>query len=382
MRVAGVVGIVLLVASGVAVAGGILPASDALAVWERAWPVLLFVAAMSVVAALAAAAGVFTAAGGVIARWGRGRAWMLWLLVAAAALVCTVFLSLDTTAVLLTPVVAATARRARLPAAPFLLTTVWMANAGSLLLPVSNLTNLLAQHTLGGITPGAFAAMMAGPAAAGAFLPLAVVALAHRTDLAAHYRIAPRHAASDDPVLFRAAVIVVAVLIPLLVSGLPVWMPASAAAATLTVVFLARRRAVVRPGLVPWRLLLFAGGLLLAVAVVQRLGAGAMLGAVAGGGQTPLDLLRVAAAGGLGANAVNNLPSYLALESFAGTPARVAALLIGVNAGALITPWASLATLLWHRQIAGDRLGIPWRRYMLLGCVTAPATVVAAVLML
>lgn len=382
MRVAGIVGAVLLAAGAVAVALGILPAAGALAVWNRAWPVLLFVAAMSVVAALAAAAGVFTVVGGVIAGWGRGRAWMLWLWLAAAALVCTVFLSLDTTAVLLTPVVAATVRRARLDPAPFLITTVWMANAGSLLLPVSNLTNLLAQHALGGISPSAFAAMMAGPAAAGAIVPLAVAGVAHRATLAARYRVAVPGLGPEDPALFRTAAIVVAVLIPLLVSGLPVWLPACAAAATLSGVFLARRRAVVRIGIVPWRLLLFAGGLLLAVAALQEVGMPALLGAAAGTGHGTLELLHVAAVGGAGANAVNNLPAYLALEPVAGTPARIAALLIGVNAGALITPWASLATLLWHRQAAGDGIRIPWARYTLLGCVAAPLTVIAAVLLL
>lgn len=40
-----------------------------------------------------------------MARWGRGRAWMLWILVCALCVVATVFFSLDTTAVLVTPVV-------------------------------------------------------------------------------------------------------------------------------------------------------------------------------------------------------------------------------------------------------------------------------------
>jgi arsenical pump membrane protein len=67
---------------------------------------------------------------------------------------------------------------------------------------------------------------------------------------------------------------------------------------------------------------------------------------VAGDGDDPLSLLQLAFAGLVGANAIDNLPAYLALEPVAASPARIAALLIGVNVGALITPWASLAVLL------------------------------------
>jgi len=53
--------------------------------------------------------------------------------------------------------------------------------------------------------------------------------------------------------------------------------------------------------------------------------------------------------------------------------------LIGVNAGCLITPWASLATLLWHNRLKALEVEISWGRYAALGLVVAPLTVVAAV---
>ena len=46
----------------------------------------------------------FDVAGHWVAHAGRHRAWALWLLFALLAVGCTVVLSLDTTAVLLTPV--------------------------------------------------------------------------------------------------------------------------------------------------------------------------------------------------------------------------------------------------------------------------------------
>ena len=143
-----VIGGILLVVGGVAVAVGILPAPDALAVADRVWPILLFVVAITIVAELAAVAGVFDVAADFLARLARGRTWLLWLLVVILAVVVTSFLSLDTTAVLLTPVVVAVARAHRLDALPFAFTTVWLANTASLVLPVSNLTNLLAVERL------------------------------------------------------------------------------------------------------------------------------------------------------------------------------------------------------------------------------------------
>ena len=59
----------------------------------------------------------------------------MWLLFVALAVACTVFLSLDTTAVLLTPVGLAVAAQLGLSPVPFALTTLWLANTASLLLP-------------------------------------------------------------------------------------------------------------------------------------------------------------------------------------------------------------------------------------------------------
>nr|WP_275433374.1 ArsB/NhaD family transporter [Corynebacterium imitans] len=50
-------------------------------------------------------------------------------------------------------------------------------------------------------------------------------------------------------------------------------------------------------------------------------------------------------------------------------------LLVGVNFGPLITPWASLATLLWHSQLERAGIQIPWRVFIAFGCVLAPLAV-------
>ena len=89
-------------------------------------------------------AGLFDALAARIARSARGSARRLLALVFAAAAAVTAVLGLDATVVLLTPAAFAAARRARLDARPSLYACTHLANTASVLLPVSNLTNLLA----------------------------------------------------------------------------------------------------------------------------------------------------------------------------------------------------------------------------------------------
>jgi arsenical pump membrane protein len=376
-----ILGAGLLVVGVVALITGLLPAEDALAVADRVWPILLFAVAITVVAELAAEAGVFTALAERLARLGLGRAWLLWLLVVVLSVASTIFLSLDTTAVLLTPVVVLVARHHGLPPLPFALTTVWLANTASLLLPVSNLTNLLALDALGDPDPGTFAALMFAPAVVAIVVPCVAIAVVARRALGSRYLAAPIDPVADR-ILFWLAAGVLVVLLPLLVSGMPVWLPATVAAVVLTVAFAVRRPTVLRVGLVPWQIVVFASGLFLVVEAAHSVGLTNVLSRVAGSGDDPLSLLQLAFAGLVGANAIDNLPAYLALEPAAASPARIAALLVGVNAGPLITPWASLAVLLWHRRLVALGVELRWSRYMLLGLVVAPITVALATLAL
>jgi arsenical pump membrane protein len=281
--------------------------------------------------------------------------------------------------VLLTPVVVAVARAHRLDPVPFAFVTVVLANTASLVLPVSNLTNLLAADAIGGHDPLPFLALV-GPSAVVAIgvsvLVLAVVfvpRLPRRFPDAAPPRIA-------DRALLITAAVTVMVLLPLLVSGAPPWIPASAAAVVLVGVYVWRAPETLRPNLVPWPLVVFAAGLFLVVGAAEAVGSGIVVNAIARQGNDLPALWQLAGAGALAANVVNNLPAYLALESVAETPQRLAALLIGVNAGPLLTPWASLATLLWHDRLRAQGVEVSWRRFVLLGAVTAPLVVLTAVL--
>ncbi|MET3903610.1 SLC13 family permease [Paenarthrobacter sp. 4246] len=385
MRLA-IIGLVLLVAGGVTVATGVLPWQEVAVLVDRVAPILGFVVAMTVVTELVSEAGTFQWIARRLRRWGRGSGVLLWLLMALLAVLSTVFLSLDTTAVLLTPVVVTVARQAGLPVLPSALTTVWLANTASLLLPISNLTNLLAQHNLGNISPAQFAQLMWAPSLAAILVPLAFIAVVFRRDLRKTYaldsalpaQVPPATQVTDTPLLVVSAAVLV-LLLPALVSGVAIWIPATTAAVILVGMFAFRRPRVLTVTLIPWSLLLFTCGLFLAVEATQYLGASVLLGQVAGQGTGFVELLRLAMTGALGSNVVNNLPAYLVAEPLAGSPERMAALLVGVNAGPLITPWASLATLLWHDRLMRMNVLITWKGYAVSGLIVAPLTILAAV---
>ncbi len=377
-----VIGGALLVVGAVCVALGLLPLSDLAELADRVVPVLAFVLGLTVVAELAADAGVFDRLADLAARVGGGRTIGLWAAVVVLAVVCTVFLSIDTTAVLLTPIVITLARRVGLPPMPFALTTVWLANTASLLLPVSNLTNLLAVDRIGLDGPIPFAGLMVWAALAGVVVPCAVLLVVFRGRLFGRYTpVSVRQA--TDPVFFWSASAVLVALVIALTAGVTVWIAAVAAAVVLVAVAAFRAPSELRISRVPWSTLLFAAGLFIVVETLHTTGlTDPIVNALPGGTGTG-PLLALGGAGALAANAIDNLPAYLVLEPAAGHEAlRYAALLVGVNAGCLITPWASLATLLWHARLSSEGVHLSWGKYMALGCVVAPLTVVAGVLAL
>jgi len=364
----------------VCIVTGILPPADAGALGARIAPVLGFVIAITVVAELARDAAVFDVVAQRLARWGHGRVILLWLSVVVLAVISTVFLSLDTTAVIVTPVVVVLAQSVGIPPLPFALVTVWLANTASLALPVSNLTNLLAARSIGD-DPLAFLALSWAPTLVGVLVPVVILTLRHRRTIFGAYRV-PTGGGPSDRVLFWAASGILLLLMPLLALTHDVWIPATVAALVLIVVFGIRRRHVLRLSLVPWQAIGLAAALFVVVETAHANGILDFLSVLATSGHAPAELLRLSAAGALAANGVNNLPAYLILEPTAGDPVALMALLIGVNLGPLITPWASLATLLWHHRVVSLGVEIRWGSLMLWGAIVAVPTVLVATLVL
>jgi len=379
---------VLLWAAPVAVAAllvvtGALPRADAGELAARVGPVLVFVAALTVVAELCGAVGLFDVATDAAARSAGGRRWVLWLLLVGIAVVSTVLLSLDTTAVLLTPLAITLTRRTRTSPLLLVLTVVALANTASLLLPVSNLTNLLADHRFGRLGVG-YLGLMWVPALAAVVVTVAVLAVRGRRVLRGRYVPGPRYVPPDRALLLVTAG-TTGVMAAGFVVGLPVWAVAAGAAVVLLGAFAVRRRSL--PGrardLLPWRMLLVVAALFVAVETLHVRGLGDALADVAPGGSSTGALLGVAGLSAAAANVLNNLPAYLVLEPVAGDdPLRLAAVLIGTGVGPLLTPWASLATVLWWQRCRQGLAHVPVRAFLVQGLWLAPCCVGAAVLAL
>ena len=138
--------------------------------------------AVTVLAELAESAEVFEQAADRLSRAAAEVSPRLFIMVCGIGAITTILLSLDTTAVLLTPVVLTLAARLKLPPLPFAMTAVWLANTASLLLPISNLTNLLAADKLG-MSATAYADKMLLPASVAIVATVLVLRVRFRREL-------------------------------------------------------------------------------------------------------------------------------------------------------------------------------------------------------
>lgn len=305
-------------------------------------PAIAFLLLAVPVALLLDRAGFFAA---VAARFdaGRGLVPALWVLAAATTIVC----NLDAAVVLLTPLYVRIAVRRDLDPVMVGAIPAVLASLASSVLPVSNLTNLIAAERLG-LDAADFLRHLLVPS---------IVAITVGGVL--HHRLVARHPSGvivDEPVDRRALSIGAPVVVFLLLGftvgdrmGIPAW---SVAGAALVVLIAATRT-------VPWR--------------DVPVGAAALaggLGVVAAGAAPHLPIDRLLAIDGpagaaatvgvfaLGANSVNNLPALLvSLPALDGRPDRVWDVLLGVNLGPTLWVTGALSTLLW--QATMHRLGHP-----------------------
>ena len=348
-------------------------------------PVVLFLAAILVVAETCAAEGLFAAVGDAVRRAGRGDPHRVLLVTFLAASLITAALSLDATVVLLTPVVAAAVAGSR-SERPVVHACVRLANSASLLLPVSNLTNLLALPDVDLSFLGWFLAM-----APVWVVVIAVEYVGVRVYFAGDLRSpAPRPEGEPLP-LPRFPVVVVLLMLAGFVAG---------SAYDLRAVLGGRRRRPGAggprgPGRAPdagrtrcTRPTPRSGSSCSAWAWSSPRSTGRSSGRwsrtslPAGSGLASLLLLALLAT--VLANLVNNLPATLLLVPLVaplGTEAVLGAI-IGLNVGSGLTYPGSLANLLWRRTLVRRGLPVSGRTFHLHAALVTPFALVAAVVTL
>ncbi|WP_328499076.1 arsenic transporter [Streptomyces sp. NBC_00414] len=381
-------------AAALVMATGAISLDHARAEAELLGPVVGFLAAVLVLAKLCDDEGLFRACGAWLARTSKGRPQRLLAANFLLASVITAVLSLDATVVLLTPVVFATVARLGARPGPHVYACAHLSNTASLLLPVSNLTNLLA-FTASGLSFTRFALLM-GPAWA---VAIAAEYLVFRRffadDLKDLNEDPSRPAGADaaggseaDPVdmpVFALATVACTLAGFVVTSALgvePAW-AAFAGALVLAVRALARGLttplAVVRATSLPFLAFVLALGIVVR-AVVDN-GLSDALGHLVPDSASLLALLGIAVLAAALANLINNLPAVLVLLPLAAMagPGPILAVLLGVNIGPNLTYAGSLATLLWRRIVHQHDHSVDLGEFTRLGLLTVPATLIPAV---
>ncbi|MEU6818242.1 arsenic transporter [Streptomyces sp. NPDC046860] len=374
-------------AAGVAIATGAISLDHARDEVARLGPVVGFLAAVLVLAHFCDVEGLFRACGAWMARWSRGRPVRLLTAVFALASVITAVLSLDATIVLLTPVVFATAARSGVRPKPHVYACTHLSNTASLLLPVSNLTNLLA-FAASGLSFTRFAALMALPWLAAIGVEYVVFRRFFARDLSAAAP-ATGERGQEPPLPLFALVTVGCTLAGFVVASLfgvdPAW-AAAAGALVLAGRAVLRRRAtplsVVRAAAPPFLAFVLALGVVVR-AVVDN-GLSDALGHLLPSGSGLPALLGIAALAAVLANLINNLPAVLVLLPLAapGGAGAVLAVLLGVNIGPNLTYAGSLATLLWRRIVHQHDEGVGLGEFTRLGLIAVPSALAVSVVAL
>jgi arsenical pump membrane protein len=292
------------------------------------------------------------------------------LFVGAAALTATVtaVLNLDTAVVFLTPVLVNAARSRRADPTPFVVSCLLLANAGSLLLPGSNLTNLIVLGHLH-LSGGQFLHRMALPWVASVVVTTAVIGVLERR----HLRSSAPTTRSHDRAVLGVGLVSVVVATALVVVLRSPAVPVAAVGVVAVALRLSSRE--LDPGRV--------AGVLGARVLVALFGIAVAFGTLGRQWHWPTSLLGQLDAAGtavLGAGLsilVNNLPAASLLA--ARTPPHPFALLIGLDVGPNLFVTGSLAWVLWWRTTRQTGARPPTSRAVLLGLVSVPLAMAAAV---
>jgi arsenical pump membrane protein len=367
---------VALLAAAALAAGGVLRGHEASAALRHLGPTVGFLAALLVLAYGCRKAGLFDALGREMANGARGRGSRLLAMVFLAAAGTTAVLSLDATVVLLTPIVFATAARLPTSSRPHVFACTHLANSASLVLPVSNLTNLLAFQAVS-LSFVRFGGLMVLPWLAALAIEWAVLSRVFRSELAAP---GPRAGGRGEGAverrvpLFALGVLgatLVAFGFSSLIGVAPVWFAAAGA------LMLVARERISLPALVRSAeptFLVFVLALGMVVRAAGDHGLSSFVDSLAPHGTTLPKLLAIAGIAALCANLLNNLPATLILLPVvaASGPGGVLAMLIGVNIGPNLTYTGSLATLLWRRVVHAHAETTDVVQFTRLGLLTVP----------
>lgn len=369
-----------------AVVSGLLPLPAVGAIIARTWDAVVTLIALVLLSQALESNRFFDWAASHVARAAGGSGWRLYILVLLLTSAVAALLANDGAVLMLTPIYATLLRTVyrddqaavRLP---FLLATGFFADAMSALFIPSNLTNIIVADATGLDVPSA-ALHLAAPMAAAFLVGGAAFALRFRGRLGTPYDPTD----PDDPttiirdrVVFWAGWAALGGMVAGYIVGgnlhLPVASVALPAGVAMLMLVDRRRLRPAREALAtaPWPVLIYALGMFAVLTAAYDAGVlGGLVGLLRDAARPGAGFPGIVVVGGLAtlvSAAVNNLPAAL-LGVFAlggdghGAHTATYALILGVDIGPKLTPFGSLATLLWLRILAQHDIRVSWGQYI------------------
>lgn len=394
----------------VALAFGVVHLTDIAIVWEIVWDATFTFVALIIISLILDEAGFFGWAALHVARLGNGQGRLLFPMIVMLGALISAFFANDGAALLLTPIVIAILLRLDFSpksALAFIIATGFIADTASLPLVTSNLVNIVSANYFD-IGFGRYALVMVPVNIVSVLATLVVLWVVYARHIPTTYStaklISPQSAVTD-PLVFRAAFPLLALLLVAYFAtealGLPISLVTGAAAVLLMTI--ASRfwqngcsatisvRDILRKA--PWQIVLFSIGMYLVVYGLGNAGLtqyGAQILNWLGQQGTIIATLGTGFLSAVVASVMNNMPSTLvgalAIDS-AQVPAATRELMIYANVigndlGPKFTPIGSLATLLWLHVLAEKDYRISWGQYMKIGLLITPPVLLVTLLAL
>ncbi|HEU5413250.1 MAG TPA: arsenic transporter [Candidatus Angelobacter sp.] len=352
--------------------------------------IYLFLFGMMVLAELARDEGVFDWIADVAMRHAGGSSARLFLLIYLTGTVVTALLSNDATAVVLTPAVLATVRRAQVSPKPYLFICAFIANAASFLLPISNPANLV---IYGRQLPPlvVWVRIFLVPSLVAIVTTYILLRFLSRRDLQKHYepRTSPVELTGRGRMALAGLVLSAIALIARSAYGADLGLP-TALAGVATVMFVAVKDRAVPMKVardVTWSVLFLVAGLFVIVEAMSQ--AGLLQLGLTGIGwilPKPHAVADLSSAFGVAiiSNLMNNLPVALAsgaaLQHLGNLPSLSHAVLLGVDLGPNLSVTGSLATILWLIALRREGVEITATEFLKAGIVIMPVSLLLSVL--
>lgn len=404
------IGYIAMLGGAVGLLTGIISFGNLWVVWQLVWnPTLTFLSLVTTVMLLERA-GFFRWGALHVARFGRGSSIRLFPLVVLLGACISAFFANDGAALMLTPIVLSILLALGWEpkgALAFVLATGFVADATSLPLITSNLTNILSAQYFS-IPYDRYALVMVPVDVVALGATLLCLQIYFRRDLNRRYRIqdlpAPKLAIQDKRLFRLAFPVLTATLLAYFLTGadhVPISAITGAGALVLMVASVwplpnhrawrwHQLRGVIREA--PWQVILFSIGMYVVVFGLRNAGLLDLISEsllwLSHGGIFAVTL-GLGSLSALLSAILNNLPAILmvsigihdaSLTSPTLHEAAVYANIVGCDLGPKMTPIGSLATLLWLHSLASKGERISWRTYLRFGLIVTPPVLIVTLL--